>query len=91
MVPRVNTVEGLTSQHIKRWGWNVNKKGWVNWPDAQQRIYKNNGTIRWTGKVHERLEGYKTVTTLPINEKWALQHPKDIKRQEKQNNYYDTL
>ena len=32
-VPRVNTVEGLTEEHIKRWGWNVNEKGWVNWAD----------------------------------------------------------
>lgn len=23
LVPRINTVEGLTDEHIKRWGWNV--------------------------------------------------------------------
>ena len=33
-VPRVNTVEGLTDEHIKKWGWNVNNEGWVNWPDG---------------------------------------------------------
>ena len=32
-VPRVNTVEGLTEEHIQKWGWNVNEKGWVNWAD----------------------------------------------------------
>ena len=91
MVPRVNTVEGLTDEHIKKWGWNVNEKGWVNWPDAQQRIYKNNDSIKWVNKVHEVLEGYDTVTNLPINELWAFKHPKTIERQEKQNEYYDTL
>ena len=29
-VPRVNTVEGLTDEHIKKWGWKVDEKGWVN-------------------------------------------------------------
>jgi hypothetical protein len=32
-VPRVNTVEGITQQHIQQWRWNVNENGWVNWPD----------------------------------------------------------
>ena len=40
-VPRVNTVDGLTEQHIKQWGWNVNDKGWVNFPDWQGRIWRN--------------------------------------------------
>ena len=91
MVPRVNTVEGLTDEHIKKWGWNVNEKGWVNWPDAQQRIYKNNPEIKWVNKVHEVLEGYDTVTNLPINELWAFKHPKTIERQERQNAYYEKL
>ena len=29
-VPRVNTVEGLTHEHIQKWKWKVNEKGWVN-------------------------------------------------------------
>ena len=29
-VPRVNTVEGLTDEHIQKWKWKVNEKGWVN-------------------------------------------------------------
>jgi hypothetical protein len=28
---------------------------------------------------------------LPLLEEWALYHPKTIDRQEKQNEYYDTL
>lgn len=90
-VPRVNTVEGLTKEHIKKWGWNVNEKGWVNWADWQMRIYKNTSEIKWINKVHEVLDGFKNHGMLPAEEEWALYHPKDIKRQEKQNSYYDTL
>lgn len=91
LVPRVNTVEGLTPQHIHKWGWNVNDKQWVNWPDYQWRIYKNIPEITWKNKVHEVLDGYKTMSLLPKEEEYTLCHPKTIDRQEKQNNYYDTL
>ncbi len=91
LVPRVNTVEGLTQEHITKWGWNVNEKGWVNWPDYQWRIYKNTSLVKWVNKVHERLDGFKEYATLPLEESYALYHPKEIERQEKQNAYYDTL
>tara|TARA_R110002020_G_scaffold537_3_gene2712 strand:+ start:553 stop:1176 length:624 start_codon:yes stop_codon:yes gene_type:complete len=90
-VPRINTVEGLTQEHINKWGWGVNEKGWVNFPDFQWRIYKNNDKIKWINKVHEVLEGYKTMSYLPTEESWCLQHPKTIEKQEKQNLYYNTL
>jgi len=90
-IPRINTVEGLTQEHIDKWGWGVNDQGWVNFPDFQWRVYKNNGKIKWVNKVHEVLEGYKTMSYLPTEEPWCLQHPKTIAKQEKQNNYYDTF
>src|SRR6056300_1231318 len=91
LVPRVNTVEGLTPQHIQKWGWNVNENGWVNFPDPQWRIYKNSENIRWENKVHEKLVGYDTISNLPWAEELSLYHPKKIERQEKQNEYYETL
>ena len=91
LVPRVNTVEGLTQEHIDKWRWNVNDKGWVNWPDLQWRIWKNLPEIEWINKVHERLDGFKTYSALPPQEELSIYHPKDIERQEKQNAYYDTL
>jgi len=91
LVPRVNTVEGLTQEHIHKWGWNVNSEGWVNWPDFQWRIYRNTPEVKWVNKVHEVLEGYKTYTTLPMEENYSLYHPKTIERQERQNSYYNTL
>ncbi len=91
LVPRVNTVEGLTQEHINKWRWNVNEKGWVNWPDYQTRIIQNGPKIKWQNKVHEQIIGISTKGALPMEEEWCLYHPKDIKRQEAQNNFYDTL
>ena len=90
-VPRINTVEGLTQDHINKWRWGVNKQGWVNFPDFQWRVYKNNGEIKWINKVHEVLDGYRTMSYLPTEEPWCLQHPKTIEKQEKQNSFYETL
>lgn len=90
-VPRVNTVFGLTDEYVRQWGWRINEEGWVNWPDFQWRIYKNHPKIKWVNKVHEVLEGYDTWSNLHEVEEFALYHPKDIEKQIKQNNYYNTL
>ena len=91
LVPRVNTVEGLTQEHINKWRWNINEKGWVNWPDYQTRIIQNGPKIKWQNKVHEQIVGISTKGALPMEEEWCLYHPKDIKRQEAQNNFYESL
>ena len=91
LVPRVNTVEGITPEHIQRWRWNVNQMGWINFPDYQCRIYKNNKVVCWKNKVHEILTNYKEFAQLPPEHAYCLYHHKDILRQEKQNNYYNTL
>jgi hypothetical protein len=90
-VPRVNIVEGLTKEHIKKWKWNVNELGWVNFPDYQTRLYRRTSEIQWQGKVHERIVGYNTLSVLPQEEQYCLYHHKQIERQEKQNAYYDTI
>ena len=89
-VPRINTVSGLTEEHIQKWGWNV-VNGRVNYPDYQTRIYRNNQEIKWKNKVHEHIDGYKQYTVLPAVDALSLIHPKTIERQEKQNSYYETL
>ncbi len=90
-VPRVNTVEGLTQSHVEAWGWQVSDQGWVNWPDYQGRIWKNRPNIMWKNKVHEVLTGYTEHTYLPASEEYCFYHPKDIKRQEKQNKFYEDI
>ena len=90
-VPRVNTVEGLTQEHIQKWGWQVNDKGWVNFPDYQGRIWRNRQNIRWKNPVHEVLEGYTEHTFLPQEEEFCFYHHKEINKQEKQNEFYSTI
>ena len=87
-VPRVNTVKGLTQPHIDKWKWNVNEKGWVNFPDYQTRIYKNTPDVTWMNKVHETITGYNTFSNFPAEEQWSLYHHKQINKQEKQNEFY---
>ena len=90
--PRANVVEGLTQEHINKWRWRINDKGYVNWPDQQKRIYKNTPSIKWSGhKVHGMVEGYKTFGTLPLDENFCIYHNKTIDRQESQNNRYDKI
>ena len=90
-VPRINTVEGLTQEHIDKWKWNVNEKGWVNFPDYQMRVYKNHEEIKWERPVHEMITGWETFSNFPSQEEWCLSHPKEIKRQERQNKFYETI
>ena len=90
-IPRVNTVEGLTQEHIQKWGWQVNEKGWVNFPDFQGRIWRNRQNIRWKKPVHEQLVGYKEHTYLPQEEEFCFYHHKEIDKQKKQNEFYNTI
>ena len=90
-VPRVNTVEGITEEHMRVWRWKTTEQGWINYPDFQSRIFRNREDIRWRRKVHEQIEGCKTYAHLPPHEELSLYHPKDIKKQEEQNNFYSTL
>ena len=41
LVPRINTVTGLTEKHIGQWGWRVDEHNRINFPDYQYRICKN--------------------------------------------------
>jgi GT2 family glycosyltransferase len=91
LTPRINTVKGITQKHINKWGWRINENNWINFPDYQWRIYKNNSKIKWINKVHEKLIGYKTISHLPQSQEWCLIHDKTIEKQEKQNNFYNTL
>ena len=89
-IPRINLVEGITLEHIRNWKWNIDNKMRINFPDYQGRIYKSK--LKWEGKVHERIVGAKFYSLLPVdNEEYFIQHNKTITRQEKQNNFYNTL
>jgi len=89
---RINTVSGIKPEHINKWGWQVNDRDWINFPDYQMRLYKNEPKrIKWTKPVHEQLVGFKKFGHMPGNEDYCIIHHKDIKRQEKQNEFYNTI
>ena len=87
-IPRVNTIEGMTQEHIQKWSWRVTEKGWVNYPDYQARVFRNDKDIRWTRPLHEHITGCKTYSHLPPYEELSLYHPKTIQKQEQQNMFY---
>jgi len=87
-IPRVNTVDGFTEQDVQKWGWRVDEKGWVNYPDYQARVFRNREDIRWTRPLHEYITGCKTYAHLPPHEELSLYHPKTKEKQEQQNKFY---
>ena len=88
-VPRINTVDGITEQHCRMYGYQINEKGWINYPDWQGRIFRNRPNIRWEKPVHEQLTGFQTYAHLPQEQKYSITHPKTIERQVEQNRFYN--
>lgn len=87
--PRINTVNGITDEHIKTWNWSLDDKNRINYPDYQGRLFKKD--LMWVGKVHEKIVGAKYYSVLPTEDVYSIIHRKNIKKQEKQNNYYNTI
>jgi glycosyltransferase involved in cell wall biosynthesis len=87
-IPRVNTVDGFTQEDVQKWGWRVDEKGWVNYPDYQARVFRNREDIRWVRPLHEYIDGCKTYSHLPPQEELSLYHPKTKDKQEQQNKFY---
>ena len=89
LLPRVNTVDGITDEHCKAYGYRLHAEGWINFPDWQGRVFRNRPNIRWQYKVHEQITGYKTYATLPTDKPFCILHPKTIDKQVEQNKFYN--
>ena len=92
-IPRINVVRGATEEHIKKYNWQINEMGWEGFPDFQSRFVSTKGHIKWENKVHEILKGANNPARLandPI-EHFCILHVKDIQKQEKQNDLYETI
>ena len=87
-VPRVNNFIGVTPDDIKAYGWTVNEKGHIMWPDYQSRIYRNLPHIKWDRKLHETIVGFKEFTRIPAMEALSLYHNKTIEKQRNDNKRY---
>lgn len=88
-IPRINIVNGITQEHIDKWGWRQTNDGRINYPDFQTRLFRSN--LVWTGKVHERITGKLRMGSFPLQDDYSILHLKDINKQEKQNNFYNHL
>jgi hypothetical protein len=89
VLPRINTVDGITEEHINKWGWKQDEQGRINFPDWQGRLYRKG--LNWYGKVHEKIIGAKKYSIMPEDEGFCILHPKTIERQERQNNFYSKI
>lgn len=94
LIPRLNVVEGMNLDDVRKWGWRVTKEDGfdeevINYPDYQWRLYKKIPEIQWKGRLHERPSGHKTMGTIPANPLLSLIHRKTIERQTKQNTFYN--
>lgn len=92
-VSRINTVEGITEDHLKKWNWEMNADGYINFPDWQPRIInlKTGYPIKWKNKVHEVLFGFKKMGRVKGKSyEMSLIHAKQIKKQEQQVDFYDS-
>jgi|TARA_B100000287_G_scaffold425054_1_gene470733 hypothetical protein len=88
-IPRINTVEGITEEHCKMYGYSLDEKGRINFPDPQARLYKNEERIKWVRPVHEILTGAKITTALPFEDDFCIIHNKNIEKQVQQNKFYN--
>lgn len=89
-VPRVNAFYGVTQEDVRNYGWRVDDKGRINWPDYQSRIYKNLPNIKWDRKLHETIVGFKEFTRIPAMEELSLFHNKTIQKQREDNKRYNS-
>jgi hypothetical protein len=58
-VPRINIYSGITEEylHLNK-DLKVNEAGWINWPDFQGRIYKNDGKVKM---INGTITGYENA------------------------------
>ena len=92
-VPRINMCLGQTEEFLKRWNFKANDLGWINWPDFQGRVFKNDKDIYWQSIVHEKIggPGCKNIEGCEASPKLSLIHVKTVQKQNKQNEFYATF
>lgn len=90
-IPRINICPGYTEEWVRSHGFQVNEAGWINWPDYQGRVFKNDPTIRWGNNLHEKIEGAVKPTGLEAHPVNALWHVKTVEVQDRSKVLYDSL
>ena len=88
-IPRINICPGFTQNFLKKHNFSCNEFGWINWPDYQGRVYHRD--LKWMGKVHEKIEGFKRPQSLEPHPRFSLWHIKSTTKQNQQNQLYSTI
>ena len=88
-LPRTNIVIGITEDYRATRGWVLDEKGRVNWPDIQDRLFRNKKGIHFNPVPHGRLIGQDTFAALPEEELYAIYHEKSIEKQKSDNEWHD--
>ena len=87
-IPRVNIHPGFTVEWLNKYKFNVNECDWINWPDFQGRIFKNDPEkIYYGNKLHENVLGVEKPVSFQADPTLALWHIKSV---HKQDNRWDT-
>ena len=92
LIPRINMFAGVTEAHARTWGWQLreyNGQKIVNWPDYQFRLFQNVSHLNWERPLHEKVEGAKIISKLPMEFDLAIEHRKTIERQVETNLRYN--
>lgn len=89
-LPRINLLTGGDLNSLPP-RYPVDERGWVGFPEYQNRLFRNDPALRWVNRVHERLIGYKRRMLLPAEEAYALLHRKDFDDFVRSNSYYDRI
>ena len=90
-IPRINICPGYTHEWLKKCNFVTNQNGWINWPDWQGRIFKNDPEISWGNKLHEKIQGAKNPVQLNADPNVALWHIKTVEKQDSQDHFYKEL
>lgn len=87
MVPRINIHPGYTKEWLDARSFNVNEFGWVNWPDYNCRLIKNEpDRIKFAKYLHESITGQEKIIAFRTTPDMAVWHVKSV---EKQDNRWD--
>jgi len=91
-VPRINIISDITDKYNQICKFNINEQGWINWPDFSFRLFKNNKNIKYEKqKLHEVLSGFEKGCSVAAKPLLAIWHIKNIKRQMKQHDLYESI
>jgi len=82
-IPRINIHPGCTREWLNKYKFNTNEMDWINWPDYQGRVFKNDPeNIYYGNKLHENIIGIKNPVSLQPDPTIALWHIKSVHKQD---------